>query len=178
MGGRERGIFMTIFTRLFRFLRGSDGWEPLGNFYDGVCCPFCRAGPEQNGFNFVIIGVRGGDPASAYALMTQMPHARTPKVAVCKKCKGRYEWKWAPRGEGKQLFSFVWRPAAPAPSPIPANATPDERADWELWLRACDEGTVEAYAAYLRDSRLRLFAAEANTLLRSSNPVVKPPEAT
>lgn len=51
-------------------------------------------------------------------------------------------------------------------SPIPADATPAERADWELWLRATEANTADAYSGYLRDSQLRLFEAEANTLLR------------
>jgi len=137
-------------------------WRHWGNLGRGMSCPYCDATPELSGF--VIMDDGAGKPA--LDLMMQMPHLRTVKYAKCKKCEERYEWRWTPRGEGEEALHFEWRPGPPPAPAIPANATADERADWELWLRASAADTVEAYEGYLRDSQLRLFVAEAKTLLR------------
>ena len=172
----RRGVFMGFWCWLFGRSRTpdlglSDGWKPLGNFFEGLHCPLCGAGPGENGLNFFPLVDESGPRLD---VMMHMPLLHRAKVALCKKCKGRYEWKWIPQEQTAKDLFIVWRPAPPVPCPIPANATPEERADWELWLQASAAGTTEAFEAYLRDSRLRLFESEANTLLRWKNSMAKP----
>src|SRR6516225_11030046 len=172
----RRGVFMGFWSWLFGRSRTpdlglSDGWKPLGNFFEGLHCPLCRAGPGENGLNFYPLVDESGPRLD---VMMHMPLLHRAKVALGKKCKGRCEWKWIPQEQTSKDLFIVWRPAPPVPCPIPANATPEERADWELWLQASAAGTTEAFEAYLRDSRLRLFESAANTLLRWKNSMAKP----
>jgi hypothetical protein len=144
-------------------------WAYWGNFSSGFGCPYCGSPTAPSGLIMV-----AGNPDPAPDLWIRMPHMHTPKTAKCPQCQKRYEWRWVPPGQGQDGLNFEWRPGPPPAPAIPENASTEERADWELWLQACKENTAEAYSAYLRDTRLRLFASEANTMLRWKKPAGEP----